>query len=75
MIELKLNKESMLTMYFDDIQGGKSSFAQEHNQMIATITRNEFDEFCKTNNLISYHNHIKSYEDGRVLGEFTMNQM
>lgn len=35
------------------------------------MSQEEFDEFLKTNNLIVYHNHLKSYQDGIICGEFS----
>ncbi|HJV44392.1 MAG TPA: hypothetical protein VJ824_01570 [Bacillota bacterium] len=68
MIELKMKKEALIGMYFDDIKGGKSSFTDDG---IATITDREFADFLRTNNLITYHNMLKTYEDGEIQGEFT----
>jgi hypothetical protein len=72
MIELKLNQEAMNAMYFDDIKGGKSAFGTSRENMIAQVTEQEFDSFLKTNNLITYRNTLKGYEDGEVYGEYNL---
>jgi hypothetical protein len=68
MIQLKLRPESMVSMFFDDIKGGKAMFTEDG---IATVSQDEFEDFLKANNLIMYHNILKTYEDGEVHGEFT----
>ncbi|WP_134700109.1 hypothetical protein [Ammoniphilus sp. YIM 78166] len=70
MIRLQLKNDVMLSMFFDDIKGGKSSFTPGSHGMQATVTNEEFDGFLKANNLITYHNTLKGYEDGTVYGEF-----
>jgi Ca2+-binding EF-hand superfamily protein len=70
MIELKLNHDSIMTMFFDDIPHGKNAFQLQDHHMVTTITRNQLTEFMKANNLIAYHHHLKGYEDGKVYGEF-----
>lgn len=35
------------------------------------MTREEFDDFLKTNDLIVYRHHLKSYQEGIVCGEFS----
>ncbi|RXT14794.1 hypothetical protein [Ammoniphilus sp. CFH 90114] len=70
MIRLQLKNDAMLSMFFDDIRGGKSSFSPQSEGMHATISDQEFDAFLKANNLITYHNTLKGYEDGAVYGEF-----
>lgn len=74
-IELKLKEQSSHYLYFNDIHGGRLAFkkgADEH--VTATVSAEEFDDFCKTNNIITYHNTLKSYEDGEVYGEFTLSE-
>lgn len=70
MIRLHLKNDAMLSMFFDDIKGGKSSFSSQQDGMEATISNEEFEGFLKANNLITYHNTLKGYEDGTVYGEF-----
>ncbi|MEW9667323.1 hypothetical protein [Ammoniphilus sp. 3BR4] len=70
MIRLHLKKDAMLSMFFDDIKGGKSSFSNQPEGMEASISHEEFEGFLKANNLITYHNTLKGYEDGAVYGEF-----
>ena len=36
------------------------------------MNEEEFDDFCKANNLILYRNKLKRYEDGMTCGEFTL---
>lgn len=72
MIRLQLNQDAMISMFFDDIDGGKSSFTPEGDAMVAKISNQEFDRFLKANNLISYRNTLKAYEDGSVYGEFSL---
>lgn len=70
LIELKLNQEAMIAMFFDDIKGGRTAFSPSRENMIANVSEREFDSFLKTNNLITYRNTIKAYEDGEVYGEY-----
>lgn len=70
MIQLQLNHGATYSLYFDDIKGGQASFSKQGDAMIATISQEEFDGFLKANNLITYHNTLKGYEDGTVYGEF-----
>lgn len=42
------------------------------NKMQTKMTEEEFDAFLKTNNLITYRNHLKRYQDGVVCGEFIL---
>ena len=72
MIRLQLKQDAMISMFFDDIQGGKTSFTPQGDAMIAVVSKEEFDQFLKANNLISYHNTLKAYEDGAVYGEFSL---
>jgi len=72
MIRLQLKQDSMISMFFDDIHGGRSSFTPQGDAMIATVSKEEFDGFLKANNLISYRNTLKTYEDGLVHGEFSV---
>ena len=62
----------MISMFFDDIHGGKSTFTPQGDAMTAVISKEEFNAFLKANNLISYHNTLKGYEDGSVYGEFSI---
>lgn len=73
MIQLQLNHEALYSMYFDDIKGGKATFRNQGDAMVGTISQEEFDGFLKANNLITYHNTLKGYEDGTVYGEFEVN--
>jgi len=70
MIQLVLKRDAMNSMYFDDINGGRSSFTNDLQGMTASLSAEEFDGFMKSNNLIVYHNTIKGYETGEVYGEF-----
>lgn len=71
MIQLKINENNARDLVFDDIEGGRLSFHKiEGNRIAAEVSSNEFDQFLKTNNLISYHHELKKYEDGEVCGEF-----
>lgn len=72
MIRIQLNENAMNTMDFGRIPGGKSSFSPHGDAMTKVITREEFDEFIKANNLILYHQTLKAYEDGAVYGEFSV---
>jgi hypothetical protein len=74
-IELKLKEQSVNYLYFNDIHGGRLTFKKDaDHQLSATITHEEFEDFCKTNNMIIYHNTLKSYEDGQVYGEFALQE-
>lgn len=70
MIQLQLNHEATYSMFFDDIKGGRTSFSKQGDAIVGTISEEEFDGFLKANNLITYHNTLKGYEDGTVYGEF-----
>lgn len=74
MIRLELKDDAMLSMFFDEINGGKSSFSPQAEAMVATVSEKEFDAFLRANNLITYHNTLKGYEDGNVYGEFQVEQ-
>lgn len=51
----------------------KWGFARaEGNRLSAALTRDQFEEFLKENNLIVYKNNIKAYQDGEEVGEFNV---
>lgn len=72
MIQLQLNHEALYSMFFDDIKGGKASFIQHGDALVGNLSQEEFDGFLKANNLVTYHNTLKGYEDGTVYGEFEL---
>jgi hypothetical protein len=69
-IQLKLNEKGAHFLFLNDIHGGRLTFRKDpENFLAAEISMEEFNDFCKTNNLITYRNELKSYEDGEVYGE------
>jgi hypothetical protein len=70
-IHLKLNEKSAHFLFLSDIHGGRLAFKKDpEQQLVAEVSMEEFNEFCKTNNLITYRNALKNYENGEVFGEF-----
>ncbi|WP_380026711.1 hypothetical protein [Effusibacillus consociatus] len=45
---------------------------KEGNHLTAAMRDEDFKDFLKTNNLIVYKNHIKEYQDGDILGDFSV---
>lgn len=70
MINMKLKADTVQTLYFDQIRGGRAQFIPRENHYVADISDREFDGFLKDNNLITYRNTLKGYQDGEVFGEF-----
>jgi hypothetical protein len=46
--------------------------SKDGNRLVAAMKDEDFAEFLRVNNLIVYKNHIKEYQDGDVLGDFTL---
>jgi len=74
MITVRIEDGYRNTLYFDGLDKGKNQFIQESNDYVGTISEREFDEFMKNNNLVPYHNQLKLYENGEVVGSFNPNE-
>ena len=74
MITIRIENEYMNSLYFDGLDFGKSQFLPETNDYVSTMSEDEFDEFMRNNNIISYKNQLKLYENGEVIGTFTNNE-
>jgi hypothetical protein len=70
MIQVKLQPSCSQTMYFDAVKGGRSSFSMQDEALVGRLTSAEFSTFLKDNNLITYHDALKSYESGEIVGRF-----
>ncbi|WP_339061168.1 hypothetical protein [Tepidibacillus marianensis] len=71
MITVRIENEFMNTLYFDGLDFGKSQFIQETSDYVGSMSETEFEDFMKNNNLILYHNQLKLYENGEVVGSFS----
>ncbi|GED12451.1 hypothetical protein AM501_07120 [Aneurinibacillus migulanus] len=70
MIQVKLQPACSSIMYFDAVKGGRTSFSLESDVLIGQLSREEFTSFLKDNNLVPYHDALKSYESGEIVGRF-----
>jgi uncharacterized membrane protein len=66
----KLKPACSSMMYFDAVKGGRTSFAMENDTLMGRLSSEEFTMFLKDNNLIPYHDVLKSYENGEIVGRF-----
>jgi hypothetical protein len=67
-------KVSIYRNQLENMQQDKSLehlYPATNDRVQQKMSRGEFDEFLKTNNLVVYHNHLKNYQDGIICGEFT----
>ena len=71
MIEVKLQSAYSSNLYFDAVPRGRAAFADQDGRLIGRMSADEFSDFLKDNNLITYHDSLKSYESGEKIGEFT----
>ncbi|HEU4962390.1 MAG TPA: hypothetical protein VFV52_00810 [Bacilli bacterium] len=70
MIKVTLYEDSLGTLDEDkSLDPFRQSLATKYQ---AKMNEEEFDEFLKANNLITYRHHLKRYHDGVVCGEFTL---
>ncbi|TCS78461.1 hypothetical protein [Tepidibacillus fermentans] len=72
MFTIRIKDEYMNSLFFDGLDVGKSHFVHETNDYVGTVSDEEFDQFMKNNNLIVYRNLLKLYENGEVIGTFSV---
>ncbi|AMA73215.1 MULTISPECIES: hypothetical protein [Aneurinibacillus] len=70
MIEVKLQPACSHIMYFGAVKGGRFSFSLQDDALIGRLSSSEFAAFLKDNNLVTYHDALKSYESGEIVGRF-----
>ncbi|WP_018132580.1 hypothetical protein [Effusibacillus pohliae] len=71
MIQVSLGREHVAE--WPEKAFAKWGFARkEGNHLVAAMSEETFEQFLKENNLIVYKHHIKQYEDGKILGDFTV---
>ncbi|MDB5083738.1 MAG: hypothetical protein JWN30_624 [Bacilli bacterium] len=71
MIKIRLTVEGLL----DLPDGTEDEFAfakDESGGYVAEVHEDGFEHFLRHANLITYKNHLKEYDDGDVVGEFTL---
>ncbi len=73
MIKIQIEKESMNHLFFDALPKGKNQFVNQNEKFSTQLTFDEYDHFMKDNNLITYKNQLKQYEDGKIIGTFINN--
>lgn len=71
MIEVKLQSVYSSNLYFDAVPRGRAAFADQEDRLVGRMSTDQFSNFLKDNNLITYHDSLKSYESGEKVGEFS----
>lgn len=71
MIQVKLSEDRVRELKENVFE--KWGFQKKaDNQVSVAMQEDEFQSFLRTNDLILYKNHIKSYQNGEVYGEFSV---
>jgi len=68
MINIYINNDFMNSLYFETTGMGKSQFIQQNQRYFAQVSEKELDDFMRENNLITYKNELKQYENGEIVG-------
>lgn len=71
MIEVTLQLGCSNSLYFDAVPRGLAAFSVQEDRLIGQMSPDQFADFLKDNNLITYRDSLKSYESGEKIGEFT----
>jgi hypothetical protein len=69
-IKVKLYHDSYAEMSADKTLDG--FFPVNSAELQREMTEAEFDDFCKANNLITYRQNLKRYQDGVTCGTFSV---
>lgn len=70
MITVKLTEEGLLDL--PDETYVAFHFSRQGQGYVSELSSERFEEFLRAANLVTYKNNLKEYDDGDVVGEFSI---
>jgi hypothetical protein len=69
-IKISLYRDQLGKMHHD--KSLEDFYPANNTSVQTTMNEEQFDDFCKVNNLILYRHQLKNYQDGVVWGEISV---